>query len=120
MVTIAALIDAPGLGQVVIQALATLDVGTAFNAGLAIVCWRSCWTGPPRPPVGGFETQRRKSAQPSKYRRPAIAIGAVVTAIAIWLSYTYQLVAIFPSSLQIGSGHVPRMSARRSSTPRTP
>jgi glycine betaine/proline transport system permease protein len=30
-------------------------------------------------------------------------IGAVVTAIAIWLSYTYQLVAIFPSSLQIGS-----------------
>ena len=33
-------------------------------------------------------------------------IGAVVTAIAIWLSYTYQLVAMFPSSLQIGSVHI--------------
>ena len=32
MVTIAALIDAPGLGQVVLQALSHLDVGTAFNA----------------------------------------------------------------------------------------
>ena len=37
MVTIAALIAAPGLGQVVVQALSTQDVGTAFNAGLAIV-----------------------------------------------------------------------------------
>jgi glycine betaine/proline transport system permease protein len=37
MVTIAALIDAPGLGKTVMQALQTLDVGTAFNAGLAIV-----------------------------------------------------------------------------------
>ncbi len=37
MVTIAALIDAPGLGKTVIKALSTLDVGTAFNAGLAIV-----------------------------------------------------------------------------------
>lgn len=37
MVTIAALISAPGLGQTVLQALTTLDVGTAFNGGLAIV-----------------------------------------------------------------------------------
>ncbi len=37
MVTIAALIDAPGLGKTVIKALETLDVGVAFNAGLAIV-----------------------------------------------------------------------------------
>ena len=37
MVTIAALIDAPGLGKTVLKALQTLDVGTAFNAGLAIV-----------------------------------------------------------------------------------
>src|SRR4029077_4950425 len=37
MVTIAALIDAPGLGKTVVKALQTLDVGTAFNAGLAIV-----------------------------------------------------------------------------------
>jgi len=37
MVTIAALIDAPGLGKTVLKALETQDVGTAFNAGLAIV-----------------------------------------------------------------------------------
>ena len=37
MVTIAALIDAPGLGKTVVKALQTLDVGVAFNAGLAIV-----------------------------------------------------------------------------------
>ena len=37
MVTVAALIDAPGLGETVLKALQTLDVGVAFNAGLAIV-----------------------------------------------------------------------------------
>jgi glycine betaine/proline transport system permease protein len=37
MATIAALIAGPGLGQPVIQALQTLDLGTAFVAGLAIV-----------------------------------------------------------------------------------
>ena len=38
MITIAALIAAPGLGASVISALIKLDVGAAFNAGLAIVC----------------------------------------------------------------------------------
>lgn len=37
MVTIAALIDAPGLGQVVVRALESLDVGRSFQAGIAIV-----------------------------------------------------------------------------------
>src|ERR1700736_354985 len=103
MVTIAALIAAPGLGQVVIQALSTQDVGTAFNAGLAIVLLAIILDRTTTAASERVETQRRKSAEPSRFRRPAIAIGAVVTAIAIWLSYTYQLVAIFPSSLQIGS-----------------
>jgi glycine betaine/proline transport system permease protein len=107
MVTIAALIAAPGLGQVVVQALGTQDVGTAFNAGLAIVIMAIILDRTTTAASERVETQRRKSAEPNKYRRPAIAVGAVVTAIAIWLSYTYQLVAIFPSSLQIGSGHIP-------------
>ena len=106
MVTIAALIAAPGLGQVVIQALSTQDVGTAFNAGLAIVLLAIILDRTTTAASERVETQRRKSAEPSRFRRPAIAIGAVVTAIAIWLSYTYQLVAIFPSSLQIGSAHI--------------
>ncbi|HEX4586417.1 MAG TPA: ABC transporter permease subunit [Mycobacterium sp.] len=106
MVTIAALIAAPGLGQVVVQALSTQDVGTAFNAGLAIVLLAIILDRTTTAASERVETQRRKSAEPNKYRRPAIAIGAVVTAIAIWLSYTYQLVAIFPSSLQIGSARI--------------
>jgi glycine betaine/proline transport system permease protein len=106
MVTIAALIAAPGLGQVVIQALSTQDVGTAFNAGLAIVLLAIILDRTTTAASERVEIQRRKSAEPNKFRRPAIAIGAVVTAIAIWLSYTYQLVAIFPSSLQLGSIHI--------------
>jgi glycine betaine/proline transport system permease protein len=106
MVTIAALIAAPGLGQVVIQALGTQDVGTAFNAGLAIVIMAIILDRTTTAASERVETQRRKSAEPSRYRRPGIAIGAVVTVIAIWLSYTYQLVALFPSSLQIGSAHL--------------
>jgi glycine betaine/proline transport system permease protein len=107
MVTIAALIAAPGLGQVVVQALGTQDVGTAFNAGLAIVIMAIILDRTTTAASERVETQRRKSAEPSKYRRPGIVIGAVVTVIAIWLSYTYQLVALFPSSLQIGSAHLP-------------
>jgi glycine betaine/proline transport system permease protein len=106
MVTIAALIAAPGLGQVVVQALSTQDVGTAFNAGLAIVLLAIILDRTTTAASERVETQRRKSAEPNKYRRPGIAIGAAVTAIAIWLSYTYQLVAMFPSSLQIGSVHI--------------
>jgi glycine betaine/proline transport system permease protein len=103
MVTIAALIAAPGLGQVVIQALSTQDVGTAFNAGLAIVLLAIILDRTTTAASERVEIQRRKSAEPNRYRRPGIVIGAVVAAIAIWLSYTYQLVALFPSSLQIGS-----------------
>jgi glycine betaine/proline transport system permease protein len=106
MVTIAALIAAPGLGQVVVQALSTQDVGTAFNAGLAIVLLAIILDRTTTAASERVETQRRKSAEPSRYRRTAIAIGAAVTAVAIWLSYTYQLVALFPSSLQIASVHI--------------
>src|SRR6478736_9169223 len=106
MVTIAALIAAPGLGQVVIQALSTQDVGTAFNAGLAIVIMAIILDRTTTAASERVEVERRSFSGPNRFRRPLIAIGAVVTVIAIWLSYTYQLTAIFPSSLQIGSAHI--------------
>jgi ABC-type proline/glycine betaine transport system, permease component len=118
MVTIAALIAAPGLGQVVVQALSTQDVGTASTPAGD----RDHGHHPGQDHHAASERgeiQRRKSAEPNRFRRPGIVIGAVVTAIAIWLSYTYQLVALFPSSLQLGSVHIGSMSARPSSTPRT-
>src|SRR6476659_5631932 len=106
MVTIAALIAAPGLGQVVIQALSTQDVGTAFNAGLVIVIMAIILDRTTTAASERVEVERRSFSGPNRFRRPLIAIGAVVTVIAIWLSYTYQLTAIFPSSLQIGSAHI--------------
>ena len=51
-----------------------------------------------------MEIQRRESAEPNKYRRPAIVIGAVVAAIAIYLSYTY-LWAANSRALQSGQSH---------------
>lgn len=102
MVTIAALIDAPGLGKVVIRALETLDVGTAFNAGLAIVVMailldrvttaasrRSAASG-----TGGPLARRR--------RRVLLAAGAVGVAVAVVLSRTYLWAADFPGSVTAG------------------
>jgi glycine betaine/proline transport system permease protein len=94
MVTIAALIDAPGLGKTVIKALQTLDVGTAFNAGLAIV-------------VMAIVLDRVTTAAAQRDRnRPHWSIRAVLgagTLFALWISYTYVWAAEFPSNLNIGS-----------------
>lgn len=94
MVTIAALIDAPGLGKTVIKALQTLDVGTAFNAGLAIV-------------VMAIVLDRVTTAAASRGRdrpnRIALLAGGALTVFAIWLSYTYIWAAEFDSQLDIGS-----------------
>ncbi|MBF6061124.1 ABC transporter permease subunit [Nocardia terpenica] len=92
MVTIAALIAAPGLGQVVVQALSAQDVGSAFNAGLAIVLMAIVLDRATTAASVRMETRRR-----------TMILGAAATVVAVWLSYTYQLVAIFPSSLTIGS-----------------
>ena len=103
MVTLAALIGAPGLGQVVIQALSAQDVGTAFNAGLAIVIMAIILDRVTTAASERVEVARRKSGGQAARRHRAIAVGAIVTVVAIGLSYTYQLVAIFPASLRLGS-----------------
>ncbi len=102
MVTIAAVIDAPGLGKVVIRALETLDVGTAFNAGLAIVVMailldrvttaasrRTAASG-----TGGRLARRR--------RRVLLAAGAVGVTVAVVLSRTYLWAADFPGTVTAG------------------
>ncbi|MFJ8965197.1 ABC transporter permease [Lentzea sp. NPDC102401] len=93
MVTIAALIDAPGLGKTVIKALQTLDVGTAFNAGLAIV-------------VLAIVLDRVTTAAASERRklpRWALFGGLGVTGVCVYLSYTYLWAAEFQSDVEIGS-----------------
>ncbi|MEV4266887.1 ABC transporter permease subunit [Kribbella sp. NPDC049584] len=97
MVTVAALIDAPGLGQTVLKALQTLDVGVAFNAGLAIVVIaivldRVTTAAGDRP----WRTANRR-------RRLLLAAGAVGVLVAVWFSRTYVWAAEFPSQVDIGS-----------------
>lgn len=92
MVTIAALIDAPGLGKTVVKALQTLDVGTAFNAGLAIV-------------VLAIVLDRVTTAATERRTLPRWALfgGLGVTGVTVYFSYTYLWAAEFPPDVEIGS-----------------
>jgi glycine betaine/proline transport system permease protein len=103
MVTIAALISAPGLGQTVVQALQTLDDGTAFNGGLAIVVIAIVLDRVTTAASERAETARRKrSTRITALRRPLLAVGAIVTLFLIYLSRTYLWAATFPSTATIG------------------
>ncbi|HSK95124.1 MAG TPA: ABC transporter permease subunit, partial [Euzebyales bacterium] len=107
MVTIAALIDAPGLGQTVVKALQTLDVGTAFNAGLALVVMaivldRVTTAASVRAEEGRVASAGR-TAWSARVRRLAVLAGGVVTLVCVWFSYTYLWAAEFPDDVGVGS-----------------
>ncbi|MER6186713.1 ABC transporter permease subunit [Streptomyces sp. NPDC001652] len=103
MVTIAALIDAPGLGKTVLQALQSLDVGTAFNAGLAIVVLAIVLDRVTTAASTRAEAARRSKNRFLAWRRPLLGAGAVVTAVLIYLSHTYLWAAEFPGEGGTGS-----------------
>ncbi|MGW7303113.1 ABC transporter permease [Streptomyces sp. NPDC054829] len=103
MVTIAALIDAPGLGKTVVQALQSLDVGTAFNAGLAIVVMAIVLDRVTTAASVRDEAARRSDPRLAAWRRPLLAAGAAVTAVLIYLSHTYLWAAEFPGEGSTGS-----------------
>ncbi|MEW2404394.1 ABC transporter permease subunit [Streptomyces sp. NPDC046862] len=103
MVTIAALINAPGLGAIVIQALQSLDVGTAFNAGLAIVIMAIVLDRVTTAAAAREETARRSQNRFLKWRRQLLGAGAVVTAVLIYMSHTYVWAADFPGEGTVGS-----------------
>ncbi|GIH17544.1 ABC transporter permease [Rugosimonospora africana] len=127
MVTIAALIGAPGLGQVVVHALETLDVGTAFNAGLgivimAIVLDRVTTAASVRVEQGyrrgvgaaglGGSLGGRLSRRAG--RRLLLAGLGVLAVVAVYLSYTFVWAAVFPASDSgglLGSGVVRGINA---------
>ena len=103
MVTIAALIDAPGLGQVVLTALQSLDVGTAFNAGLSIVILAIVLDRVTTAASVRAEVARRNTTSRShRFRRPALVIGAAATAVCVYLSYSYVWAAQFPANPDLG------------------
>ncbi|MFG2942173.1 ABC transporter permease [Streptomyces sp. NPDC048282] len=101
MVTIAALIDAPGLGKTVVQALQSLDVGTAFNAGLAIVVMAIVLDRVTTAAAVRTET-RRTDGRFLKWRRPLLGAGAVAAAVLVHLSHTYVWAAEFPGDGTVG------------------
>lgn len=103
MVTIAALIDAPGLGKTVLQALQSLDVGTAFNAGLAIVVLAIVLDRVTTAASTRAEAARRSKNRFLAWRRPLLGVGAVVTAVLIYLSHTYLWAAEFPGEGDTGT-----------------
>ncbi|MFD7153387.1 ABC transporter permease subunit [Kribbella sp. NPDC059898] len=96
MVTVAALIDAPGLGQTVLKALQTLDVGVAFNAGLAIVVLAIVLDRVTT--AAGDRPWRTASVR----RKVLLGAGAVAVLVAVWFSRTYVWAAEFPS-VEVGS-----------------
>jgi len=103
MVTIAALIDAPGLGRVVLRSLQSLDVGTAFNAGLSIVIMAIVLDRVTTAASVRAELARRNASSLSqKLRRPGLLVGAVVSAVCVYLSYTYVWAAEFPTKPDLG------------------
>ncbi|MFF4506741.1 ABC transporter permease [Streptomyces sp. NPDC001401] len=103
MVTIAALINAPGLGVNVLQALQSLDVGTAFNAGLAIVIMAIVLDRVTTAASAREEHARNSKNRFEKWRRPLLGAGAVVTVVLIYLSHTYLWAADFPGDGTVGT-----------------
>jgi glycine betaine/proline transport system permease protein len=104
MVTIAALIDAPGLGKTVIKALQTLDVGTAFNAGLAIVVMAIVLDRVTTAASVRVEEGRRNAGGAAqRLRRPLLVGFGVLALVCAYLSYTYVWAAQFPTGVDLGS-----------------
>ncbi|MFI5805161.1 ABC transporter permease [Streptomyces sp. NPDC051561] len=103
MVTIAALIDAPGLGKTVVQALQSLNVGTAFNAGLAIVVMAIVLDRVTTAASVRAEATRRSGDRFRTWRRPMLVAGAAVAAVLAYLSHTYVWAAEFPGEGGTGS-----------------
>ncbi|MEV7966741.1 ABC transporter permease subunit [Sphaerisporangium sp. NPDC088356] len=104
MATIAALIDAPGLGKTVLKALETLDVGTSFNAGLAIVIMAIVLDRVTSAAGRRVETAHRAGrARGPLWRRVQVAVVVALTAVLVYLSHIYVWAAEFPDETDVGS-----------------
>ncbi|HET9841530.1 MAG TPA: ABC transporter permease subunit [Nocardioides sp.] len=105
MVVIAALVDGPGLGGPVYQALQTLNVGQAAVPGLLIVVIAIMLDRTTTAASERSERQSRGSTSDQRLRRGVLLGGLVVVAVAIYVSRTYLDLASFPTSWGFG-GHL--------------
>jgi len=111
MVTIAALIDAPGLGLVVVKALETLDVGRSFTAGLAIVIMAIVLDRSTTRAAERVEFTSVQSDSQIRTRRITLGGAALLAFLLIYLSRFYYWAAEFP-----GGGELGRFIARHVDT----
>jgi glycine betaine/proline transport system permease protein len=100
MVVITALIDAPGLGKNIIRSLETLNVGTAFDAGIAIVILAIVLDRLTTRASERAERQHRSGAVESAGRRRSIILGAAAVALlGIAIGVVTEVGQTFPEGL---------------------
>ena len=109
MATITALIDAPGLGKLVLGALETQDVGAGFNQGLAIVVLAVVLDRTATAAAARTDRGRRPAPGRARLRLAALVGGAVAALWLVQLSRTYLWAARFPTTVPVG-GHDVRWS----------
>ena len=101
-VVIAALIGAPGLGKPVVEALTIRNVGDGVVAGLAVVFLAIMLDRATTAAVMREEQGYAASDAQKVRRRIGLAVGAIVTLVAIYLSRYVLVFAVFPERLDFG------------------
>jgi glycine betaine/proline transport system permease protein len=102
MATIAALINGPGLGQPVAQALQSLDIGNAFVSGIAIVIMAIVLDRTTTAASERGEVATRGGENP-RIRRIGLIAGGVVALVCVYLSRLYLQLAQFPQEPDLGA-----------------
>jgi len=103
MATIAALINGPGLGQPVTQALQSLDIGSAFVSGIAIVIMAIMLDRTTTAASQRAEMESRAGKSGGRQRWVILGIGGVVAVVCVFLSRTYLWAAEFPDRPDLGT-----------------
>jgi glycine betaine/proline transport system permease protein len=101
MATIAALINGPGLGQPVAQALQSLDIGNAFVSGIAIVIMAIVLDRTTTAASERAAVANRRGENP-RTRRIGLIAGGVVALVCVYLSRLYLQLAQFPAEPDLG------------------
>jgi glycine betaine/proline transport system permease protein len=103
MATIAAYIDSPGLGQPVLDGLKRGQLGTSFVAGIAIVIMAVMLDRSMT--AAGFraELAARAGERGGPFRRIGLAVAAVGTVVALYLSHSFIWANEFPSQPDLGT-----------------
>ena len=102
MATIAALINGPGLGGPVVNALQSLDIGAAFVGGLLIVVVAIMLDRTTTAASERSETVARAGGADRRRRWIVLGVLAIVTVVCVYLSRLRLQFAEFPSAWDIG------------------